>query len=69
MRRQKQDPARLSNLSYRARAIGGLAPGERTALLRRQQRAQRSVLDFVLDDARRLRDRRLLRFLPNGAKR
>ncbi len=39
------------------RLFGAGAPGERAANLRRHQREQRSVLDFVLDDARRLRDR------------
>lgn len=39
------------------RLFGAGGPGERTANLRRRQQEQRSVLDFVLEDARALQQR------------
>ncbi len=39
------------------RLFGGGAPGERAANLKRRQAQQRSIMDFVLDDARSLQGR------------
>lgn len=39
------------------RLFGGGAPGERAASLDRRQREQRSVLDFILDDAKSMQGR------------
>ncbi len=39
------------------RLFGGGAPGERAANLKRRQAQQRSIMDFVLDDARTLQGR------------
>ncbi len=39
------------------RMFGGGAPGERTASMQRRMQEQRSILDFVLDDARSMQKR------------
>ena len=50
-RTRRSPPSRIRALLFE-RLFGAGAPGERRANIRRRQEQQRSILDFVLDDAR-----------------